>query len=140
MPSRHTDWSIVLDRNRQREEQRTDAGQMPGGASHALMNVDVIDDSEGAKGGESVSFTLANLVVVWRFCGFVLANMVAVYALEYMITSGFLQACCNTLLRTKDALNPLAVHPQPRPMPRAVGHVVRAHIFVDRQLGQQQPE
>jgi len=70
-------WSIVLDRDRRQAGHVTNEELVVGGA---------------AKGSESVPFTCANLAVVWRFCGSVLANMVAVYALEYMITSGFMQA------------------------------------------------
>ena len=160
--ARHAaDWSIVLDRNRRREGQRAGAPQLAGGAPLAPTNGDVIDgyaDSydviegcAGAEGVESASFTLANLVVVWRFCGFVLANMVAVYALEYMITSGFLQ------VRMAPSLNRIKV-PTPaylslgcasyprRPeaqlaaATRAVGDIMRSHNLLDRQLGQQQPE
>jgi len=67
--------SIVADRNRRTV-----------GRAMSEMEVD-----GGAKEGQSVGFSWSNLLVVWRFSGSVLGNMVAVYALEYMITSGFMQ-------------------------------------------------
>lgn len=72
----------------------------------ATASEGLLDDSV------SVSFTCSNLVVVWRFCSNVLVNMVAVYALEYMITSGFMQTvtqCAPTRswIANSDNNNPL---------------------------------
>jgi len=64
------------------------------------------------KASGSVSFSCINLLVVWRSCKVVLINMVAVYALEYMVTSGFLQAVTScppdgTWIADSDNNNPL---------------------------------
>ncbi|KAL3912596.1 MAG: hypothetical protein SGPRY_008282 [Prymnesium sp.] len=40
---------------------------------------------------ESVNLSCSHLGVIWNSCKVVLVNMVAVYALEYMINSGFMQ-------------------------------------------------
>ena len=91
-------------------------------AAAADAEAEADDAGKGGKdggGGAAVaeSLSLANLAVVWRFCGSVLVNMVAVYALEYLVTAGLLQVprCafeCALVLRTHLCPIRLAISPR----------------------------
>ncbi|KAL1523069.1 hypothetical protein AB1Y20_018029 [Prymnesium parvum] len=103
-------WSIIKHRNARTQRPLLLRAIAPEGSPAETCDNESAANVEVKEG--SVSFTVKNLVVVWKFCYVVLINMVAVYALEYMITSGFLQtvtACAPTSswMANSDNNNPL---------------------------------